>query len=154
MTDSLGLTDLFHVGIAVNDLDDAVARYTELGIAPWATFDADIPGIYRGREMVIGARIGFAKSGPTYLELVQPTKGDFTASVFLKERGEGAYHLGYWVDDLEDSIKRAEAFGYAVDVVSSQGGFAYLQADRSTGLHMELVSTRIRPGMEQFLAGT
>jgi catechol 2,3-dioxygenase-like lactoylglutathione lyase family enzyme len=154
MTESLGLTDLFHVGIAVHDLDDAIARYTELGIGRWATFDAEMPGIYRGRDTVIGARVAFAQSGPTYLELVQPTKGEFTARAFLEERGEGAYHLGYWVDDLDSSLELAESLGYAVDIVSTQGGFAYLQADRSSGLHMELVSTRNRPAIERFLADT
>lgn len=151
MSESLGLTDLSHIGIAVHDLDDAIARYTELGIAPWATFDAEVPGLYRGRETVIGARVAFAKSGPAYIEHVQPTKCDITAGVFIKERGEGAYHLGYWVENLEDSIERAESLGYAVDVVSAQGGFAYLQADRTTGLHMELVSTRNRQAIERLV---
>jgi catechol 2,3-dioxygenase-like lactoylglutathione lyase family enzyme len=152
-TESLGLTDLFHVGLVIHDLDGAMRRYTELGIGPWATFDADMPGTYRGRETAIAARVAFARSGPTYLELVQPTNGEWTASVFLKERGEGAYHLGYWVEDLDDAVKRAVTLGYAIDIVSERGGFAYLDATNTAGLHMELVSTRNRPAIEQFVAG-
>lgn len=152
--ESLGFTDLFHVGIVVHDLDDAMQRYGELGVAPWATFDAEIPGTFRGNEMVVAARVAFAQSGPTYLELVQPTKGEWTASVFLKERGEGAYHLGYWVEDLDEAMRRAVTLGFAIDIVSERGGFAYLDASRTAGLHIELVSTRNRPAIEQFLAGT
>jgi catechol 2,3-dioxygenase-like lactoylglutathione lyase family enzyme len=152
VTESLELTDLFHVGIVVHDLDDAMGRYGELGIGPWATFDAEMPGVFRGREIVVGARVAFAESGPAYLELVQPTKGEWTASVFLAERGEGAYHVGYWVDDLEATMARAVGIGYTIDVVSDRGGFAYLGADRSAGMHIELVSVRNRPAIEQLVA--
>ena len=154
-SESLGLSDLYHVGIAVHDLDDAMRRYgSELGIGPWASFEAELPVLYRGQEVLVAARAAFAKSGPTYLELVQPTKGEWTVSVFLAERGEGVYHLGYWVDDLEATIDRAVALGYSVDAVSERGGFAYLGAERSAGVHMELVSSRIRPALEQLMAGT
>jgi catechol 2,3-dioxygenase-like lactoylglutathione lyase family enzyme len=149
--ETLGLSDLYHIGLAVHDLDDAMRRYESLGVAGWKSFEGEFPGVYRGRECSLGARVAFAKSGPAYIELVQPTKGDWTASVFLRERGEGVYHLGYWVDDLAASMERAVSLGYQIDIVSERGGFAYLGADETTGVHMELVSTSIRPAMEQLL---
>jgi catechol 2,3-dioxygenase-like lactoylglutathione lyase family enzyme len=150
---SLGLTDLFHVGIAVHDLDEAKRRYaSELGIDPWATFDGEFEGIYRGEKIVLAARVGYAQSGAGYVELVQPTKGEWTASVFLAERGEGVYHLGYWVDDLAWTLRRAAELGYPTDIVSAQGGFAYLDATRSAGVHIELVSEAVRPAIERLFS--
>ena len=150
--ETLGLHDLFHVGIVVHDLDESMRRYEALGSGSWTTFDAETPALYRGRETIVAARIAFARSGPIHLELVQPTKGEFTGSVFLAERGEGAYHLGYWVDDLDETMARAVALGHTIDVVSEQGGFAYLGADSTSGLHMELVSTRNRPALQGVLS--
>jgi hypothetical protein len=135
-------------------MDDAMRSYESMGIAKWVSFEGEFPGVYRGRDCMLAARVAFARTGPIYLELVQPTKGDWTASVFLKERGEGVYHLGYWVDDLDASLKQAVELGYEIDIVSDRGGFAYLEADATTGVHMELVSTRNRAVLEQFLGGT
>ncbi len=149
----LGLTELYHVGIVVQDLDEAMRRYQdELGVGPWGVFGGEFQCEFRGEETTLEARAAYAKSGNGYVELVQPVKGDWTASVFLKERGEGAYHLGYWVDDLDATVERARDLGYGIDTLSSNGGFAYLDATRSAGVHIELVSARVRPMIEGLVA--
>src|SRR5437899_697387 len=81
-------------------------------VGPWGVFGGEFQGDYRGTEITLEARAAYAASGNGYVELVQPMKGDWTASVFLEERGEGAYHLGYWVDDLEATVARAKDLGY------------------------------------------
>jgi len=153
VTGDLRLTELYHVGIVVHDLDDAMRRYQEeLGVGPWGVFGGEFEGEYRGRAMTLEARAAYARSGNGYVELVQPVKGDWTASVFLKERGEGAYHLGYYVDDLDETVARARDLGYGVDLISTNGGFAYLDASRSAGVHIELVSSTVKPLIEGLVA--
>src|SRR5437870_11464567 len=113
---SLGLGDPYHVGIAVTDLDQAMDRFGGLlGVGPWGTMDAEVPAIYRGAGTLSGVRSAFARSGALYIELVQPTVGDFPAKTFLEERGEGVYHLGYWAEDMPAALRRAEALGIGID---------------------------------------
>ena len=74
-----------------------------------------MPSRYRGEDVTAGARAAYGNAGTSYVELVQPTSGPWTAQAFLEERGEGVYHLGYWVDDVPDAIRRADAAGLGVD---------------------------------------
>jgi methylmalonyl-CoA/ethylmalonyl-CoA epimerase len=153
---SLGLGEPYHVGIAVHDLDDAMARLGgSLGLAPWATLEAEIPAIYRGAETLSGIRSAFARSGGLLIELVQPTGGSFTAQTFLDERGEGIYHLGYWVEDMTEVLRRAEEAGIDVDWRFPTEGdpFAvYLDAKQTLGVHVELVSPNMKPIIDQALS--
>jgi len=150
---SLGLGDPYHVGIAVWDLDRAIADLEgTLGAGPWGTLEAEVPAIYRGAETLTGIRSAFARTGLMIIELVQPTGGGFTAQTFLDERGEGIYHLGYWVDDMADALRRAEGTGIGVDWATPSDGLpfaVYLDAARTLGVHIELVGTAMRPIIER-----
>jgi methylmalonyl-CoA/ethylmalonyl-CoA epimerase len=152
---SLGLGAPYHIGIAVNDLDDAMTRLgRSLGLEPWATLQAEVPAIYRGAETLTGIRSAFARSGGLLIELVQPTGGSFTAQTFLDERGEGIYHLGYWVEDMAAVLARAGAAGIGVDWRFPKDGepFAvYLDATQTLGIHVELVSPTMKPVIDQAL---
>ena len=110
LKDALGLGEPYHIGIAVRDLTDAMPRFKDLlGIGPWGRIDDEVPAIFRGTETVSGVRSAFARLGSMYVELVEPTVGGFPAKTFLEERGEGIYHLGYWVDDMPAAIRAAAA---------------------------------------------
>jgi methylmalonyl-CoA/ethylmalonyl-CoA epimerase len=152
----LGLTDLYHAGIVVADIDEAISRYTDhLGIGPWSRLDAEIPCLFRGEETISGARVALARSGTSYVELVQPTSGRSSASAFLQERGEGLYHLGFWVPDVDATVARAAEHGIGVDWSASDGKgllFAYLDAAKMGGVHIELVPVRLRAFIEGVVA--
>jgi catechol 2,3-dioxygenase-like lactoylglutathione lyase family enzyme len=153
---ALGLGDPYHVGIAVHDLDDAMARLgSTLGLEPWATLEAEVPAIYRGAETLTGIRSAFARSGSLLVELVQPTGGNFTAQTFLDERGEGIYHLGYWVEDMAATLERVDAAGIGVDwrfPVDGDAFAVYLDAKQTLGIHVELVSPNMKPIVDKALA--
>lgn len=152
MTSALGLGDPYHVGLAVHDLDDAMRRFGEqFGIERWAQLSSEVPSTYRGAATVAGIRSAFARQGPLIIELVQPTTGSFTAKTFLEERGEGVYHLGYWVDDMAGAIGRADKLGIGVDWIFPAEGdpFAvYLDSKQTLGVHIELVSPAMRPFLD------
>ena len=151
----LGLGDPYHIGIAILDLDAAIARFGELlGIAPWGLIDAEVPAIYRGADTTSGVRSAFAHLGSMYVELVEPTVGDFPAKTFLRERGEGIYHLGYWAPDMREALGKAEAAGLAVDWAFPVGDpqVVYLDAAATFGLHIELVHPSMRAGIDRAIA--
>ena len=150
MDTGLGPMELYHAGIAVHEIDEAMRRFGELlGIDRWVTFESALPSRYRGEPVTAGAKAAYGASGAMYVELVEPTGDRWTATAFLEERGEGVYHLGYWVDDVPDAIRRAGDAGLGVDWAADADGrpfIAYL--DATGGVHLELVSSTIRPILE------
>lgn len=152
MTGSLGLGDLYHTGIVVRDLDEAIARFsTELGIDRWGRMEADIPSRYRGHDTVASGRFAYGRAGSTFVELVEPTGGDSTARHWLDTRGEGLYHLGFWADDPAETIRRAEQLGIVTDwIVGGPDGpvAVYFDSLRTFGFHIEIVHASMRPAIE------
>ena len=151
IANALGLGEPYHIGVAVKDIDDAIARFGELlGVGPWGRIDAEVPALFRGVETVSGVRSAFARVGSMLIELVQPTVGEFPAKTFLAERGEGIYHLGYWADDTRAAIARAEKAGLAVDwcFPADKPMVAYFDASATYGFHVEVVHPSMRKGIE------
>ncbi|HLW18417.1 MAG TPA: VOC family protein [Actinomycetota bacterium] len=151
LAETLGLGEPYHIGVAVRDLVEAMPRFQDLlGLGPWGRIDAEVPAVFRGRETVSGVRSAFARLGAMYVELVEPTVGEFTAKTFLDERGEGIYHLGYWVDDIPSAIEAAGARGLAVDWAfpAAKPQVVYLDARATWGFHLEFVSPGMRAGIE------
>lgn len=151
LADALGLGEPYHIGVAVRDLVAAMPRFEELlGLGPWGRIDAEVPAVFRGRETVSGVRSAFARLGSMYVELVEPTVGEFTAKTFLEERGEGIYHLGYWVEDIPAAIEVAASRGLDVDwsFPAAKPQVVYLDARSTWGFHLEFVSPAMRAGIE------
>jgi len=85
------LTEIDHVAIAVNDLDAAVAYYSE-------AFGAEVAH----REVVDsdGVEEALIKVADSYIQLTAATRPDSPIAKFLERRGEGLHHVGYRVDDF------------------------------------------------------
>lgn len=161
--ESLGLRDFYHVGIAVRNIDDAMQRFEgELGIGRWATMllefqvRADWAEGAEGAETTSSSKIAYAPSGLGYVELVEPVSGPSPARRFLDEHGEGAFHLGYWVDDVAEAMRRCERLGIGVAYLAYDDNgphVAYLDREASSGVHVELVRASMRPLLEAWVAG-
>jgi len=151
LKEALDLGDPYHIGVAVRDISEAMPRFRELlGLGLWGRIDAEVPALFRGKETVSGVRSAFARLGAMYVELVEPTVGGFPAKTFLNERGEGIYHLGYWVEDIPAAIEVAGARGLSVDWAfpTAKPQVVYLDARATWGFHVEFVSPAMRPGIE------
>ena len=151
LKEALDLGDPYHIGVAVRDISEAMPRFRELlGLGLWGRIDAEVPALFRGKETVSGVRSAFARLGAMYVELVEPTVGGFPAKTFLDERGEGIYHLGYWVEDIPAAIEVAGARGLSVDWAfpAAKPQVVYLDARATWGFHVEFVSPAMRPGIE------
>jgi methylmalonyl-CoA epimerase len=91
-----------HVGIAVVDLDAAIARYRELlGVAPSVRKRMDKDGI----------DAAMLDLGSTHVELIAPIGPESTISGFLEKRGEGMHHVAYRVDDLRVALAELRRAG-------------------------------------------
>ncbi len=123
----------YGVGVAVRDLDKAVAYYQSLGIAtlgPEVMLDSSaleggsVPGT------TVRARTRTAQIGPVAYEFVQPLDGEAVYRESLGSRGEGVSDLAFTVDDLERETAKLDE--RAVPVVLSgkpQTGSAFAYFD-------------------------
>jgi methylmalonyl-CoA/ethylmalonyl-CoA epimerase len=97
---TLGSID--HVGIAVSDLDTAVAVYTRLcGREP----------IHRSRVDADGVEAVLFETGAQRIELLGATRADSSISRFLDRRGGGLHHVAYAVPDVQAALDHYSSMG-------------------------------------------
>lgn len=109
---ALNLPPVNQVGFVVKDLDKALAVYEPL-FGSFTVMDApDMEWEYRGRPEVSSLKIAFANSGDVEIELIEWISGGTPHKEFLEAGREGMHHLRFVVDNVEEKVKEAEAFGY------------------------------------------
>src|SRR5439155_23447245 len=89
------LTDIDHVGIAVRDLDAAVAWYQKM-------FGATVA--HRERIESDGVEVVLIKVADSYIQLLTPYTDESPLAKFLAKRGEGIHHVGYRVTDCAEVL--------------------------------------------------
>ena len=93
---------LDHVGIAVRDLEAALAFYRDaLGLEVEAS------------EEVASQRVRahFIPAGPASLELLEATGSESTIARYVEKRGPGLHHITLRVDDIRAALEQLKARG-------------------------------------------
>jgi catechol 2,3-dioxygenase-like lactoylglutathione lyase family enzyme len=131
------ITALHQVGLPVKDLKKTMKDYWNiLGIGPHVILTIEAPHAYAltygGKPANYKFKASFAQVGPVEFEMMQSIEGHTIYDDFIKERGEGANHLQYWVDSVEEMDKHVEIMakqGYPLLMggrFGSNGGYAYI----------------------------
>lgn len=98
-----------HVGIAVADLDTAMARYVML-TGDDAPFIVEVPDQKVKVAIFAGGKVGVGHGGGR-IELVAATSDDSPIAKYLAKRGEGLHHICIYVDDIERKLDELKAAG-------------------------------------------
>jgi methylmalonyl-CoA/ethylmalonyl-CoA epimerase len=96
------ITRIDHVGIAVPDLDAAIAFY------------ADAFGVQMVHEEVNeeqGVREAMLAVGDSHIQLLAPLRPDSPIGRFLDRQGPGIQQVAYTVDDIDAASDRLRAAG-------------------------------------------
>jgi methylmalonyl-CoA/ethylmalonyl-CoA epimerase len=94
--------DIDHVGIAVSDLDAAVADYrAALGLDP----------VHREIVEDQGVEEVLLRVGTSFVQLLAARGPETPVGKFLARRGEGLHHVGYRVGNVERALERLRAAG-------------------------------------------
>jgi methylmalonyl-CoA/ethylmalonyl-CoA epimerase len=127
---------IHHLGVAVEDLDEALDTYRQL-------FGAEV----ERRDMVSdqGVEAAAIRVGESRIELVSPLGDDTPVGKFLAKRGPGMHHVAYAVSDLRDELRHLAAQGVElIDEEPHQGLFglevAFVHPDSVHGVLAELVA--------------
>jgi methylmalonyl-CoA/ethylmalonyl-CoA epimerase len=121
-----------HVGIAVSDLDAALAFYRDvLGLVPHPPQTAD------------GADILSLPFGDAEVELLTSTDPSSPIGRFLARRGPGIHHICYRVPDLDAALAACRAAGYRLVDETPRPGvggrrIAFVHPKATAGILLEL----------------
>jgi methylmalonyl-CoA/ethylmalonyl-CoA epimerase len=128
-----GLID--HVGVAVSDLDRAIALYEQ-------TFG--MPLVHRETVEEQGVEAALLDVGDGHVELLSPLGPETVVGKFVEKRGDGLHHVAYRVDDIDGVL--AELKGAGVDLIDSEARIgirgsrvAFLHPKSTGGVLTELV---------------
>ncbi|MBN1190833.1 MAG: VOC family protein [Dehalococcoidales bacterium] len=136
--------NLFQIGLVVRDMDQAIERFSALGLGPFydKTPPAGARETFRGKPFVPSQSVSIkaTRPGNFELELIQPLEGESPHKEYLQSKGEGIQHIALYVDDLDQAINTLLERGCTMllDSRETGGRIAYLDLE-AAGLIVELV---------------
>jgi len=94
-----------HIGIAVDDLEEAVDTYEKL-----------LNGECYKREVVEEQKVetAFFETGQSKVELLGATDPDSVIAKYVAKKGEGMHHVAFEVDDIHAELNRLRDEGFTV----------------------------------------
>ena len=127
---------IHHLGVAVDDLDEALATYERL-------FGAEL----EHREAVAeqGVEAASLRIGEGRVELLAALGDETPVGKFLAKRGPGMHHVAYEVDDVGEALDELASQGAElIDERPRRGMFglevAFVHPDAVHGVLAEIVS--------------
>jgi methylmalonyl-CoA/ethylmalonyl-CoA epimerase len=127
---------IHHLGVAVEDLDQALSTYERL-------FGAELE--HRATVPDQGVEAAAVLVGDGRVELLEPLEEDTPVGRFLAKRGPGMHHVAYEVADVGEAVTRlAEEGAELIDEQPREGLFglqvAFIHPDSVHGVLAEVVS--------------
>jgi methylmalonyl-CoA/ethylmalonyl-CoA epimerase len=124
-----------HIGVAVEDIDAALALYEgsyEMELAHRETVES------QGVEAVL------LDVGEGHVELLAPTGADTPVGKFMAKNGPGLHHVAYAVEDIDAALERIAAAGVRLIDTEPRTGIrgsrvAFLHPRSTGGVLTEIV---------------
>jgi len=129
------VSGVHHIGVAVDDLDAAIATYTAL-------FGATVE--HRERVEDQGVEAASLRVAGSRIELLAALAPDTPVGRFLEKRGPGLHHVAFEVDDVGAELERLKADGVPlIDETPRVGLFglqvAFVHPEATGGVLAEFV---------------
>lgn len=126
-----------HIGIAVRDLEAAIA-----------TYEALLQTHCYKRETVESEKVetAFFRTGESKVELLGATTPDSVIATFIEKRGAGLHHVAFEVADVRAELSRLTALGFTALTPEPKRGadnklIAFLHPRSAEGVLVELCQT-------------
>jgi methylmalonyl-CoA/ethylmalonyl-CoA epimerase len=127
-----------HIGIAVNNLQEAIQTYEQLLGTP----------CYKLEEVQSeGVKTAFFQVGESKIELLEATNENSPIAKFIAKKGEGIHHIAFDVTDIEASMKDLAGKGFQLLNEAPKSGadnklVAFLHPKSANGVLVELCQER------------
>jgi methylmalonyl-CoA/ethylmalonyl-CoA epimerase len=128
-----------HIGIAVENLEEAVETYEKL-----------LDGKCYKREIVEEQKVetAFFQTGQSKVELLGATDPDSVIAKFVAKQGEGMHHVAFEVEDINAELDRLRNEGFTVLTEEPKRGadnklVAFVHPKDNNGVLVELCQERV-----------
>jgi methylmalonyl-CoA/ethylmalonyl-CoA epimerase len=128
-----------HLGIAVNNLDEAIPLYERLlQTTCYKTESVSSEGV----------NTAFFQIGEAKIELLEANNQNSPIAKFLSKRGEGFHHVAFEVDDIEEELARLQKLDFILLHLSPKEGadnkrIAFMHPKSTMGMLIELCQDNI-----------
>lgn len=138
-----------HICIVVKDIEKTKSYYESLGIGAWIEYP---PLVEYTKLNVIdekgffASRFVYTKIGDLQLQLVQPGEGKTIYKEFLEKNGEGVFHIGFEVADIDTVDKQLTDNGLKILASGRRddgSGFSYYDTRQHAGVTLLVRQTKI-----------
>lgn len=132
---------LEHIGIAVKNLEQSEALFTQL---------LNTPSYKREEVASEGVITSFFKIGDVKIELLAATKEDSPIAKFIQNKGEGIHHLAFESEDIGLELDEKSSAGFQLIHEQPKEGadnkkIAFLHPKSTGGVLWELCQDREGP---------
>jgi methylmalonyl-CoA/ethylmalonyl-CoA epimerase len=129
------LSAIDHVGVAVENIDAALALYRD---------QLGMPLVHRETVTEQGVDAALLDVGDGHIELVAPLHADTAVGKFLSRRGPGLHHVAYRVTSVQDTLDACVAAGIRLIDAQPRSGIrgsrvAFLHPAGTGGVLTEIV---------------
>ena len=121
---------LNHIGVAVENIDDAIEFFKEKLGAKVIMPKAEISWMKQYSAIL--------QLGDFQIELMQGQGDDSVIGKFVKEKGEGLHHISVNVDDWENEVKEYEKKGLKVIGKNPAIKFGFVHPKSCKGILIEI----------------
>jgi len=138
-----------HICIVVEDIEKTKSYYESIGIGPWV----DYPPLVEYTKLNVidekgffATRFVYTQIGDLQLQLAQPGEGKTIYKEFLEMKGEGVFHIGFEVDDIDSAENQLTANKMKVLASGRRddgSGFSYLDTRDNAGVTLLVRQTKI-----------
>jgi methylmalonyl-CoA/ethylmalonyl-CoA epimerase len=124
-----------HIGVAVEDIDAAIALYEE-------SFEMKLA--HRETVESQGVEAVLLDVGDGHVELLRPLSEETAVGKFLARKGPGLHHVAYAVEDIDATLKQVAAAGIELIDTEARAGIrdsrvAFLHPRSTGGVLTEIV---------------
>ena len=138
-----------HICIVVKDIEKTKDYYESIGIGPWTEYPPLVEYTklnVEDEKGFFGTRFVFTHIGNLQLQLAQPGEGKTIYKEFLETKGEGVFHVGFEVDDI-DAVEKQLTNNKMKVLASGRrddgSGFSYLDTREHAGITLLVRQTKI-----------
>jgi catechol 2,3-dioxygenase-like lactoylglutathione lyase family enzyme len=137
-----------HICIVVHDVEKTKSYYESMGIGPWTEYPPLVEYTklnVMDEKAFFACRFIYTKIGDLQLQLVQPGEGRTIYREFLEQKGEGVFHIGFEVADIEAADEQLTGNGLKILASGRRddgSGFAYLDTRPQAGVTLLVRQTK------------
>ena len=138
-----------HILIVVKDIEKTKGYYESIGIGPWMEY----PPLVEYTKLNVmdekgffAARFVYTQIGALQLQLVQPGEGKTIYKEFLEKKGEGVFHIGFEVADIDAVDQQLSDKGMKILASGRRddgSGFSYYETKEQAGVTLLARQTKI-----------